>query len=265
MTLEAARDALLGLAPTTVRPGTVRLEIDGTIARIVIDHEPARGAMTLRMMAELASAVIALQRFEGSLVVVAGSDSAASFCSGGDLDDLAEAITTTEAARTMSRAMTQVLDALLDLPVPSVAAIGGPALGGGAEIATACDFRVMSDESSIQFVQARLGIAPGWGATGRLVRLLGRRKALRVLCALRTISPGEATEIGLADHRCAGPSVDGALAWLDELRAVPPASVRAVKRQLVARDPEQAVEAFAELWGGEEHKRSVAALRRGRP
>jgi len=265
MTLEAARDVLLGLIPTTPRPGTVRLETEGTIARVVIDHDPARGAMTVRMMAELAAAVIELQKFDGSLVIVCGSDDAASFCSGGHLDDLADAITTTEAARTMSRAMTNVLDALLDLPVPSVAAIGGPALGGGAEIATACDFRVMSDESRIQFVQARLGIAPGWGATARLVRLLGRRKALRVLCALRPISPGEATEIGLADHRCAGPAVEGALAWLDELRSVPAASVRAVKRQLVARDPEQVIEAFAELWGGEEHKRSVAALRRSRP
>jgi ethylmalonyl-CoA/methylmalonyl-CoA decarboxylase len=217
------------------------------------------------MMAEFADAVIALQDFAGSLVIVCGSDDAACFCSGGHLDDLAEAVATTEAARTMSRAMTTVLDAMLDLPVPSVAAIGGPALGGGAEIATACDFRVMSDESRIQFVQARLGIAPGWGATARLVRLLGRRKAFRVLCALRSISPGEAIEIGLADHRCAGSSVEGALAWLDELRAVPPASVRAVKRQLVARDPEQAVEAFAELWGGEEHKRMVAAIKRARP
>jgi enoyl-CoA hydratase/carnithine racemase len=162
----------------------------------------------------------------------------------------------------MSRAMTTVLDTLLDLPVPTVAAIGGPALGGGAEIATACDFRVMGDESRIQFVQARLGIAPGWGGTARLVRLLGRRKAFRVLCAPRAISPGEATEIGLADHRCGPDAVAGALEWLDDVRTLAPAAVRAVKRQLVARDPEQAVEAFATLWNGAEHKKALETLRR---
>lgn len=261
MTLEQARAALASLVPARQRGGHVRLETEGNLARVVIDHRQAHGALTVRMMVELAEAVTALQTFDGNLVVVCGTDEP-TFCSGGHVWDLEEAITTEEAARTMSRAMATVLDTLLDLPIPSVAAIGGPALGGGAEIATACDFRVMGDESRIQFVQARLGIAPGWGGTARLVRLLGRRKAFRVLCAPRSISPGEATEIGLADHRCGPDAVEGALQWLEDVRSLSPAAVRAVKRQLVARDPEQAVEAFATLWHGAEHKKALETLRR---
>jgi ethylmalonyl-CoA/methylmalonyl-CoA decarboxylase len=261
MTLEQARAALASLVPPTERAGRVRLETEGNVARVVLDHRQAHGALTVRMMVELADAVSALRSFEGNLVVVCGTDEP-SFCSGGHVWDLEEAIQTQDAARVMSRAMTTVLDTLLDLPIPSVAAIGGPALGGGAEIATACDFRVMGDESRIQFVQARLGIAPGWGGTARLVRLLGRRKAFRVLCSQRSISPGEATEIGLADHRCGPDAVEGALAWLDDVRTLAPVAVRAVKRQLVARDPEEAVEAFAELWNGAEHKKALGSLRR---
>jgi enoyl-CoA hydratase/carnithine racemase len=169
----------------------------------------------------------------------------------------------------MAGAMSAVLDGLLDLPAISVAAIGGLAVGGGAELAVSTDFRVASDAARIHFVHARLGIAPGWGGAGRLVRLVGRRVALRLLSSASPLAPGEAAEIGLVDHRCTGNAVDGALAWLDDLRTLAPEAIRAVKRQVVAASPRGEVsaaeiEAFASVWGGPAHRRALDALARHR-
>uniref|UniRef100_A0A131Z2J3 Ethylmalonyl-CoA/methylmalonyl-CoA decarboxylase n=1 Tax=Rhipicephalus appendiculatus TaxID=34631 RepID=A0A131Z2J3_RHIAP len=72
--------------------------------------------------------------------------------------------------------------------------------GGGAELTTACDFRVMVPGSEIQFVQVRMGLVPGWGGTTRLVRLLGAHEALELLASSRKVGAEEAHEIGLVDY-----------------------------------------------------------------
>lgn len=269
MTIQEARAALAGLAPPGERIGEVRLEFDGPVAHLRVDNPGARSAMSVSMMVELADAILALSVWAGALVVVTSTDPR-SFCSGGHLGQVTRAVNSPDGARTMARAMSAVLDGLLDLPIVSVAAIDGVALGGGAELATATDFRVASPEARIHFAHARLGIAPGWGGAGRLVRFVGRRAALRILTSARPLAPGEAAELGLVDHRCDGPAVEGALAWLDDLPTLAPEAVRAVKRQVVAAGPargagaEAEVEAFAEVWGGPAHVRALASLERHR-
>jgi len=76
----------------------------------------------------------------------------------------------------------------------------GKALGGGAEVAVACDFRAFARNSSIGFVQSTLGLSPGWGGGVRLVELVGRSHALRMLASGAIYSSEEAREIGLADY-----------------------------------------------------------------
>jgi ethylmalonyl-CoA/methylmalonyl-CoA decarboxylase len=267
--LGEATTALRGLA-THGRgtSGSVTLEAGERVAHLRIDNPAAKGAITLQMMVQLADAIAQLRTWNGSLVVLSGSDDKV-FCSGGHLGEVSRAIDSTEAARTMSLAMTSVLDALLELPAVSVAAIDGLAIGGGAEITTACDYRVAGPRAAIHFIHARLGIAPGWGGAGRLVRLLGRRCALRVLTGARPLSPGEATSLGLVDHRCPGKAVDGTLRWFEELVTLPPVAIRAIKRQVVAagparRDPEAEAELFAEVWGGPAHQAALEKLDRHR-
>lgn len=270
MTLEQAREALSGLAPPGEGSlGRVLLEFDGPVAHLRIDNPSARSALSLSMMVELADAVATLGRWEGALVVVSSTDPR-SFCSGGHLGQLMRAVRSPEAARAMASAMSTVLDALLDLPMISVSAIDGIAVGGGSELVTATDFRVASPEASIHFKHLRLGIAPGWGGAGRLVRFVGRRAALRILTSARPLAPGEAVEIGLVDHRCDGSAVDGALSWLEDLRSLAPEAVRAVKRQVVAAAPSRRdttdaeVEAFVKVWGGPAHERALAKMERHR-
>lgn len=260
MELTEARRALedLGRGVPDV-PGCVRLEHHGTHARIVLDNPVARGAVTLRMMRELADAVIALSRGDVATVVLTSTDPVA-FCSGGHLGQVRRAVADPEAARVMARAMTAVLDGLLDLPVLSVAAIAGLAVGGGAELATACDLRVMAPDARIHFVHAQLGIAPGWGGAGRLVRLVGRRAALALLTDARPVGADEAVARGIADRVAADP-LAAAESWVGGW-GHPPEALRALKRQVVAAErgrPEDDVEAFASVWGGPAHQ---AALRR---
>lgn len=243
-------------------PGTIRLENAGPTVRIVIDNPSARGAFTMRMMWELAEIVRELQVSADRAVLLVSTDPVA-FCAGGHLGQVRRAVTDPEKARTMARAMTAVLDGLLDLPVPSVAALSGLAVGGGAELVTACDLRVLGPDARIHFVHGKLGIAPGWGGTGRLVRLLGRRQALKVLLDARPIGAEEALALGLADRVSDDPS-SAALEMLAGWGHVPEA-LRALKRQVVAAEqgrPAEDVEAFASVWGGPAHEAALARLRR---
>ena len=81
----------------------------------------------------------------------------------------------------------------------TVALVRGHAIGGGAELATACDFRLMEADARIGFVQSTMGVAPGWGGGTRLVRLLGRKKALELMISARVLPAVEAVAEGLAD------------------------------------------------------------------
>lgn len=267
MTLEEAREALAGMVPERPRPGGVRLDAEGLVAHLRIDNPAARGAMTMAMMRDLADAVITLRSFEGSLIVLSSTDPRA-FCAGGDLHEVSRVVGSPDDAVRMSRAMTAVLDGLLALPVPSVAALNGLAVGGGAELAVACDWRVAGPEAQIHFVHAALGIAPGWGGTARLARLVGRNHALRVLTRARPVSRGEAITFGLIDHACDGSAVDAALSWCETMLRHPPEAIRAIKAQVAAVAPPRATEVearrFAEVWGGVAHREALDRLDRHR-
>ncbi len=268
MTLEDARDLLAAMVPDGASPGRISLTTEGHIAHLKIDNPEARGAVTLSMMRDLADAVIALGRFDGSLVVLSSTDPRA-FCSGGHLGEISRVVDSPEAASRMSNAMTCVLDSLITLPLLSVAALDGLAIGGGAELAVACDWRIASPDARVHFVHARLGIAPGWGGTGRLVRLLGRNNALRVLTGGRPLSRGEAMTIGLIDHCCDGSAVEAALIWCSGMLSQPPAAIRAVKEQVSSaapprRAPLAEAEIFSRVWGGPDHLAALARLERHR-
>lgn len=268
--LDEARATLVELGRGERPAGAVRLRFEqvgeGQVARIELDHPEARSAMSLSMMVDLADAVLALREWEGGVVILGSTDPRA-FCAGGHLGQVTRAVADPEGAERMCRAMTTVLDTLRDLPQISVSAVQGLAVGGGAELATATDFRVSGPEARIHFVHARLGIVPGWGGTARLVRIVGRRLALEILARARPLGPGEAARIGLVDHRCDGSAAVGAERWLADTIAAPPEVVRALKAQVVSavgEVPAPGAEAFASVWGGPAHRRALEALERHR-
>ena len=95
-------------------------------------------------------------------MILSGADQYA-FCAGGDLRDVRQSLLDSEQGRIMCEQMTHNLDLLLQLPSFVIAAVEGAALGGGAEVLTACDALICGESSTIGFVHASLGVSPGWG------------------------------------------------------------------------------------------------------
>jgi ethylmalonyl-CoA/methylmalonyl-CoA decarboxylase len=261
MKLKNARKVLQALAKRAPdSAGRVKLSLEGDLAWLRLDNPIARNAITVRMMCDLAKAVERLSAWEGRAVLLC-STTAGMFCAGGHLTQVRSALSTPEAGRDMALAMGAVLDGLLAQPALVVAAVEGTAVGGGAEILTACDFRVLHRDARVHFIHARLGVAPGWGGAGRLVTHLGRSGALRTLTRAAAMTAEETLEVGFADAVVDGPAIDGALAFLEPLRALPAAAIRAVKAQVVAAgDPEAQAEHFCEVWGGPDHRAALEAL-----
>ncbi|GFO48142.1 ethylmalonyl-coa decarboxylase [Plakobranchus ocellatus] len=178
--------------------GSVELELDeqSGIAVMTLNNPKRLNALTGKMMVDMADHINSLERWTaGKGLVLVGTSG--NFCSGGDLTFVRKAL---HYGEEMAAFQHNTLTRLLNLPLVSVALLQGHALGGGAELSTACDFRVMSSSARIGFVQIKMGVTTGWGATTRLVRLFGRQKALALLTSARVFSAEEAATEGLVDH-----------------------------------------------------------------
>jgi enoyl-CoA hydratase/carnithine racemase len=127
-------------------------------------------------------------------VVVAGGEKA--FAAGADISEFSDA----EAARAISGAFRDAFDAVAAIPRPVIAAIRGYALGGGLELACACDFRVAGDTARVGQPEILLGIIPGAGGTQRLTRLVGPARAKEIVWSGRMLRADEAHTIGLVDR-----------------------------------------------------------------
>ena len=183
----------------------VRCHLDSEgIATITFHRPEVMNALDLDDMAIFATLVEKLHERSQTdaddlrVVLITGSGREA-FCAGGDLLSLADKRSAADGAL-LSNRMGDALRALEDLPVPIIAAINGYALGGGSEIALACDIRVASEDAKLGLVHLRLGLTPGWGAGQRLLRTVGYGRALDMLLAARAYSGTELRELGLVQH-----------------------------------------------------------------
>lgn len=170
---------------------------------VVEVHNPsARNALSGKMMAELADIVTLLEDPEVhrklNAVVLRGTEGW--FCAGADLRVARQELSSSDAGAAMGALMVDTLTRFRRLPLVSVACIEGGAFGGGAELATACDFRVMERDAVIQFVQARMGVVPGWGGGARLYKIVGRQNALRLLCTSEKLTSERASALSLVDE-----------------------------------------------------------------
>lgn len=123
-----------------------------------------------------------------------------SFIVGADIDELA-AITSVEDAQTKARTGREVFDTLQAVSLPTIAVIDGACLGGGLEMALACDYRLVTDrdKTSLGFPEVNLGIIPGWGGTQRLPSLVGLTQALQMILSGKPVDGPKAYRVGLAD------------------------------------------------------------------
>lgn len=234
------------------------------IGLVLVNRPQVRNALNWEAMETFASKIEELHAHPDlRAVILSGAGKA--FIAGGDLKQLHQHPTEADGLR-LSRLMTDALARLEALPCVSIAAVNGPARGGGAEIALACDLRVLDARADIGFVQIRLGLTPGWGAGQRLLRLAGYSRALEILAGGRILSPEEAVACGLANRIAPeGETLQTALALSREIARYDPDVVRALKRLLRAgleMAPGQAAAAeqaeFPPLWAAEAHLQAVA-------
>ncbi|RHY32483.1 hypothetical protein DYB32_002528 [Aphanomyces invadans] len=235
-------------------------------AILELNNPSARNAMSGKMMAELTDAVGKLDEAAASLCCVIVRGTGGHFCSGADLRVAKEHLSSPEGGATMSRVMTHALTRLRRLPLTSVAVVEGAAIGGGAEITTACDFRIVGQSATIQFVHGRMGVSPGWGGGARLVQLVGRQRALRLLGRTEKVSSDDALQIGLADAVLDDDAIEvGVDSFVRPLDAHAPGVLHGIKRVLSHGDDSSLLQmmstehaVFQQLWGGPANVAAIA-------
>jgi 3-hydroxyacyl-CoA dehydrogenase/enoyl-CoA hydratase/3-hydroxybutyryl-CoA epimerase len=188
-------------APAPPQPSVTFVPPDARgVGRIVIDRpDDPVNAIDVKLLEDLAAAIGAA-RSAAPRGLVIESGKATQFVAGADLGMLRGA--SRDDAERASRAMQRVLDELASLPFTTVAAINGPALGGGLEIALACDTRIMADtpNARVGLTETRLGLIPAAGGTQRLPRLIGLPRALDMILTARQLAPRRALKSGVVDE-----------------------------------------------------------------
>jgi 3-hydroxypropionyl-coenzyme A dehydratase len=167
------------------------------IAIITINRPEVLNAVNVDVIAELSSAIDIVSVDDNVKVVVITGKGERSFCAGADIRYVAN-IDPIEAERYASSVHT-MLNKIENLEKPVIAAINGYALGGGCEIALACDIRIASASAKIGQTEVKIGIPPGWGGTQRMVRILGPAKAKELIFTGEMITANEALKIGLVN------------------------------------------------------------------
>ncbi|MGI2327305.1 enoyl-CoA hydratase/isomerase family protein [Planococcus sp. YIM B11945] len=173
-----------------------KLEISEKIMTFTINRPDIRNAINDEVMEGLEELISQAKASDIHLVVITAAGSQA-FCSGGDLSVFHE-LKTEAQAYPMLRRMGDVLYGIKTLPVPVIGIINGAAVGGGCEIATACDYRLVQAHAKCGFIQGTLAITSGWGGGTYLFETLQHDRALRMLTEARVYSAEELKENGWA-------------------------------------------------------------------
>ena len=196
-------------------PGLVHLDsYDDGVTVVRLDNPPVN-ALSRAVLAEIGAVANALARDAAVKAVVLTGEGKA-FAAGADISEFGGA----DRAREITNGFRAAFDAVAGVPRPVIAAVNGVALGGGMELALACDFRVVADTARLGQPEILLGIIPGAGGTQRLPRLVGPARAKELVWSGRQVGADEALAIGLADRVApAAELVETALAWASELAA----------------------------------------------
>lgn len=176
----------------------VRLERDGTIATLTINRPEALNALNSAVIAALGAAVDELADDRTVRVVVVTGAGEKGFVAGADIGEMKDL----DAAEAMAFARNGqgVFARLAALPQPVIAAVNGFALGGGCELALACDIRIASENARFAQPEVGLGITPGFGGTQRLARLIGPGQAKLLIFSGQRLTAAEALAIGLVER-----------------------------------------------------------------
>ncbi|HET6860244.1 MAG TPA: enoyl-CoA hydratase-related protein [Streptomyces sp.] len=203
----------------------------GHVAELVLDRPKAMNAVSTDMARSIAAACTALAADPAVRVTVVTSSSERAFCVGADLK---ERNSFTDAELVRQRPVARgAYTGVLDLPMPTIAAVHGFALGGGFELALACDLIVADATAVVGLPEVSVGVIPGGGGTQLLPRRVGAARAAELVFTARRVEAQEAASLGLVDQLVdAGQARDEALALGARIAGNSPVGLRAAKRAM---------------------------------
>ncbi|WP_049899390.1 enoyl-CoA hydratase/isomerase family protein [Halococcus agarilyticus] len=238
------------------------------VATITIDRPSVHNAFTEGTVAELNDSIERFRRDDGAYVAVL-TGAGDGFCAGADVSSMPDWKEKGEDAYGAFLETVQgVVAGLRESSKPTIAAVGGPAIGAGCDFALACDLRTVGPDAVLREGFVGMGLVPGDGGAWLLPRLIGESKAREYLLTGRDITPAAAVDLGLAVER-AESALDAAHDLAEELVDLPALAVRHTNRLI---DAEQSFEAHCdraidhqwECVNDPEHEEAVAAFREGR-
>jgi len=172
--------------------------VENGLLRVTINRPEKRNPLSRAVLARLREVFEEHCRNDDLVLALLCGAGDRSFAAGGDLRDLEE-VRTEGQARALFDLGNRALQAIRTFPVPVVAALNGIALGGGAELAVACDVRIAAAHARVGFVQGTLNISTAWGGGSDLAAILGPARSLELLCSARALSASEAHAAGLVE------------------------------------------------------------------
>ena len=242
----------------------IHVAAEGAVCTVTIDRQDALTALDVATLTELRDRLRELADDAGVRAVVLTGAGEKAFVAGADIKYMSAL--EPEGAKAWGALGHEAARLLETMPKPTIAAINGFALGGGCELALACDIRLASARAKLGQPEINLGIVPGWGGTQRLGRICGVGVAKELIFSGRTIDAEEAYRIGLV-NAIVDPVVEHALATASELAAKSPVALALAKRlcnRQLGADHEGSLSAeadsFGELFASEDAKEGLAAF-----
>lgn len=249
----------------------LQLETADGIAVVTINRPRVMNALNAPTLRQLSEALGALEADEKIRVIILTGAGEKAFVAGGDIAAIAEYAPLQ--ARDFARLAQSVLDAIERCPKPVIAAVNGFAVGGGCELAMACDLRLAADHARFGLPEVNLGILAGWAGTQRLPRLVGKGRALELLWTGDLIDAAEAHRIGLVNRvTAAGELLTTARELAGKIAAKGPVGVRLTKEAVnngLEMDSDRAgryeADLFALCFATEDQKEGMRAFLEKRP
>lgn len=205
-------------------------DVDDGVATVTLNRPETKNALDRALVTELGDRLEALAA-DAEVRVIVLTGAGGSFCSGADLKaGLADASVMSDTGEALAR-YHRIIRSIAGAPQPVIAAVDGPAVGFGCDLALACDMRWLADRAYFQEKFVRIGLMPDGGGTLWLTRALGLGRALEIMLTGRKVEAKEAFELGLANDVVPHAQLQGAVGSLArELRKGPPMAMAAIKR-----------------------------------
>jgi len=242
----------------------IHVALDGGVATVTIDRQDALNALNVETLTELRDRLRELAGDSAVRAVVLTGAGEKAFVAGADIKYMSAL--DPDAAKGWGALGHEAARLLETMPKPTIAAINGFALGGGCELALACDIRYASARAKLGQPEINLGIVPGWGGTQRLACVCGVGVAKELIFSGRTIDAEEALRVGLV-NAVADPVLEKALGTAAELAAKSPVALALAKRLCnLSLGPDHAssleaeADSFGELFASEDAKEGLTAF-----